>query len=239
MRHLVHDAAVDLLDAGLAVDDDVVEVVYEQGDDLPQIGVDGAVAAGGLGPADREKGEAPLFGHRLKEAEARLGQDVLRVAQLARHVRGHALADIVERLRHRDAQRGREPHGGVGVDREDPRLGLFLGQQAHDRGGDGGLPDAALAREGDYDSLVFHGIPPPAGSRSFLTDIMLPHSSQFNKFLPAPQKNLWKTPFLLNLSIGCVKIKFRIFPGRGLIKSILFRNPTKNNGKRGICLEKR
>ena len=172
MRDLFQDTAVDLLDPGLAVDDDVIEIIYQKADDLPEIGVDRAVAACGFRPADREKCKPVGLLHRVKKAETRFSQYVLRVLELSRHILRDASADLVERLRDLDAERDGQADRGIRVDREDAGLRFFFCENADERGGERCLSDAALARQGDYDILCIHSEDVLPMSDNFETGIL-------------------------------------------------------------------
>ena len=163
VRHLVEHAAADLLDAGLAVDDDIVKVAGEHADDFLQIGVDGAVAARRLGAADGEEGEALALDHRVEDAEACLVEDLDGLTVLAAlGDLDDLVADIVERVGDGDAQRGRETDRGVGVDGEDALAGVRVHKLADDGGAETRLADAALARYGNdfgFGLGFFHSVP--------------------------------------------------------------------------------
>ena len=163
MGDLVEHAAGDLLNAGLAVDDDVVKVAGEHADDFLQIGVDGAVAAGSLGTADGEEGEAFALDHRVENAEARLVEDLDGLTVLAALARlDDGVADIVERVVDLDAQRGRKTDRGVGVDGEDALAGMRGNQMANNGAAQAGLAHAALACHGKnfgFGLGLFHEIP--------------------------------------------------------------------------------
>ena len=150
MRHLLHHPAVDLLDAGLTVDDHVVKVVGQQVDDLLQIGVHLAVAARRLRPADGEKREPLLLHHGVENAVSCLAQQLDGLPGRTVLHRGHdALADVVQRLFHLNAQRGGQSHRRVGVDGQNTLVGVRFSQQPHKGGGDGGFAHAALTGDGD------------------------------------------------------------------------------------------
>ena len=153
MRDLFEDTAVDLLDPGLAVDDDIIEIIYQKTDDLAQIGIDRAVAACGFRPADCEKCKPVCLLHRVKKAETRFGQYVLRVLELSRHILRNAAADLIERLRDLNAERDGQADRRIRVDCENAGLRFFFCENADERGGKRGLSNAALARQGDYDIL--------------------------------------------------------------------------------------
>ena len=167
MRDLLHNAAADLLDAGLAVDDHIIEIIGEHADDFLEVGVDRAVAPGGLRTADGQEGEAVALDHGVKDAEARLVEHLDGLAVLAA-LRGldHFVADVVDRVLDVHAQRRGQADGRVCVDGEDALAGEGLHQLAHDRRAQRGLADAALA--GDCDDLgfrfvFFHSAFPPDG----------------------------------------------------------------------------
>ena len=167
VRDLLHDAAADLLDAGLTVDDHVVKVIGEHADDFLEVGVDRAVAPGCLRTADGQKGEAVALDHGVKDAEARLVEHLDGLAVLAA-LRGldDFVADVVDRVLDMDAQRRGQADGRVCVDGEDALAGEGLHQLADDRRAQRGLADAALA--GDCDDLgfrfvFFHSAFPPDG----------------------------------------------------------------------------
>ena len=150
MGDLLHDPAVDLLNARLAVDDHIVEVARQQVNDLLQIGVDLAVAARRLRTPDGKEGEVLMLHHGVENAVACLAQQLDGLpGRAVLHGGDDALADVVQRLPHLHAQRGGQPHGGVGVDGEDALVGIRLRQQPHKGGGKGGLAHAALTGDGD------------------------------------------------------------------------------------------
>ena len=150
MGDLLHDAAVDLLNARLTVDDHIVEVARQQVNDLLQIGVDLTVAARRLWPPDGEKGEGAALHHGVEDAIACLAQQLDGLAGRAvLHGGNDALANVVQRFAYLHAQRGGQAHGRVGVDGEDALVGIGLRQQPHKGGGDGGLSHAALTGDGD------------------------------------------------------------------------------------------
>ena len=150
MGDLFHDAAVDLLDTGLAVDDHIVKVVGQQIDDLFQIGVDLAVTACRLRPADGQEGEGALLHHGVENAVAGLAEQFDGLpGRTVLHGGDDALADVVQRLPHLHAQCGGQAHGGVGVDGQDALVGIGLRQQPHKGGGDGSLAHTALTGDGD------------------------------------------------------------------------------------------
>ena len=150
MGDLFHDAAVDLLDPRLTVNDHIVEVIGKQVNDLFQIGVDLAVAARRLRPPDGEKGEGAALHHGVEDAIARLAQKLDGLAgRTVLHGGNNALANVVQRFAYLHAQRGGQAHGRVGVDGEDALVGIGLRQQPHKGGGDGGLSHAALTGDGD------------------------------------------------------------------------------------------
>jgi hypothetical protein len=157
-----HDSAVDLFDAGLPIDDDIIEIAREQADDLFQIGVHLAVAAGGLRTADGEKGEAVLFHNRVKDAEPGFPEHLDGLPGLAGfNVMYDGLADIVKRFFGADAQRDGQPDRGVRVDRQDARAGFLFRQKANDAGGNRGLPDPALTRNGNDGTASLHTLISP------------------------------------------------------------------------------
>ena len=150
MGDLFHDAAVDLLDAGLTVDDHIVKVVGQQVDDLLQIGVDLTVAPRRLRPADGQKGEGALLHHGVENAVAGLAQQLDGLpGRTVLHRGDDALANVVQRLSYFHTQRGGQAHGGVCVDGQDALVWAGLRQQPHKGGGDGGLAHAALTGNGN------------------------------------------------------------------------------------------
>ena len=166
VRDLLHDAAADLLDAGLTVDDHVVKVVGEHADDFLEVGVDRAVAPGGLRTADGEKGKAVALDHGVEDAEARLVEHLDGLPVLAA-LRGldDLIADVVDRVLDVHAQRRGQADGRVGVDGEDALAGKSLHQLAHDRRAQRGLANAALPRDGNdlgFRFVFFHSAFPPA-----------------------------------------------------------------------------
>ena len=167
VRDLLHDAAADLLDAGLAVNDHIIEIIGEHADDFLEVGVDRAVAPGCLRTADGQEGEAVALDHGVKDAEARLVEHLDGLAVLAA-LRGldHFVADVVNRVLDVHTQCRGQADGRVCVDGEDALAGEGLHQLAHDRRAQRGLADAALA--GDCDDLgfrfvFFHSAFPPDG----------------------------------------------------------------------------
>ena len=167
MRDLLHDAAADLLDAGLAVNDHVVKVIGEHADDFLEVGVDRAVTPGRLRTADGQKGEAVALDHGVKDAEARLVEHLNGLPVLAA-LRGldDFVADVVDRVLDVHAQRRGQAHGRVCVDGEDALAGEGLHQLADDRRTQRGLADAALTGNGDdlgFRFVFFHSAFPPDG----------------------------------------------------------------------------
>ena len=167
MRDLLHDAAADLLDAGLAVDDHIVKVVGEHADDLLEVGVDRAVASGGLRTADGKEGKAVTLDHGVEDAEARLVEHLDGLAVLAA-LRGldHFIADVVDGVLDVHAQRRGQAHSWVCVDGEDALAGEGLHELAHDRRAQRGLADAALTGNGNdlgFRFVFFHSAFPPDG----------------------------------------------------------------------------
>ena len=156
MGDLIHDAAVDLFDAGFAVDDDIVEFIHQKADDLTEVGVDGAVAACGLGTADGQKGEASFFGHGFEQTEFCLCQDVLGVPELAGHILRHTAADLVQGLGHFHPQSHRKTDGRVRINGQNACLGLFFREDTYNRSGKGSLADAALSGQCDYTCFFIH-----------------------------------------------------------------------------------
>ena len=117
MGDLLHDAAVDLFNAGLAVDDHIVEVAGQKIDDLLEVGVDLAVAPGGLRPADGQEGEFLLLHHGVEDAVPGLAEQLDGLPRLAILHRGHdLLTDIIQGLPYLHPQGGGQTHGGVRVD---------------------------------------------------------------------------------------------------------------------------
>ena len=167
VRDLLHDAAADLLDAGLAVDDHIVKVVGEHADDLLKVGVDRAVASGGLRTADGKEGKAVTLDHGVEDAEARLVEHLDGLAVLAA-LRGldHFIADVVDGVLDVHAQRRGQAHSRVCVDGEDALAGEGLHELAHDRRAQRGLADAALTGNGNdlsFRFVFFHSAFPPDG----------------------------------------------------------------------------
>ena len=117
MGDLLHDAAVDLFNAGLAVDDHIVEVAGQKIDDLLEVGVALAVAPGGLRPADGQEGEFLLLHHGVEDAVPGLAEQLDGLPRLAILHRGHdLLTDIIQGLPYLHPQGGGQTHGGVRVD---------------------------------------------------------------------------------------------------------------------------
>ena len=75
MGDFFHHPALDLLDPGLTVDHNVVKAVGKKRDDLLQIGVHLAVAAGAFRAADGQKGEAGHLHQCVKVWQRKHRQD--------------------------------------------------------------------------------------------------------------------------------------------------------------------
>ncbi len=161
MGDLIHHAALDLLDACLAVDHDVVEAVGEHADDFLEIRVDLAVAAGALRPADGQKREARHLHQRIENTKARLGKKLERLSGLAVfHAVDDAHANPVEREFDVYTKSNRQADGGIRVDRKDLLVGILLDKRPHDARTDRRFADAALACDRDDLGLIFHMRPP-------------------------------------------------------------------------------
>ena len=100
MRDFLEHAAVDLLDTGFAVDNNIIKLAGEHRDNVLQIGVDAAVAALRFRAADGEKGETVLFHQRVEDAVTGFLHEIHRFLRAALfHVINDLLADLVKRER--------------------------------------------------------------------------------------------------------------------------------------------
>ena len=149
MGDLFHDPAVDLLHTGLAVDDHIVKAPGQKADDLFQVAVDLAVAAGAFRAANGEKGEAPALGDGVENLAAGLSQQLH--SGLGIPLPGlsdHGLADVVYRQAYLHAQGGGQAYGGVCVYGQNALARVHLAQQPYHSGGNGGFAHAALSGNG-------------------------------------------------------------------------------------------
>ena len=100
VRDLFQHAAVDLLNAGFAVDNNIIKLAGEHRDDILQIGVDAAVAALRLRTADGQKGKTVLFHQSVEDAVAGFLYEIHRfLCPALFHIINDLLADLVERER--------------------------------------------------------------------------------------------------------------------------------------------
>ena len=127
MGHLLHDPPVDLLNARLTVDDNVVKAAGNQGDDLLQIGIYLAVAARRLRPADGQKGDIFPLRQGIHQAVPGLSQHLNGgggVALLRAVDKG--LADVVHSGADLHPKRRRQTHSRVGINGQYFFIRVFL-----------------------------------------------------------------------------------------------------------------
>ena len=154
MRYLIHNAALDLLNAGLSVDDDIVEAVLQNADDFLQVGIDLAVAAGAFRSADAEKCKAGHFDQCVKDLESRFAQKLKRLSCFAVFdAVNNAHADIVKRELNVNSESDRQADSRVCIYREDLLIREIFHQKPYDRRRNRRLADTAFT--GDRDDLCF------------------------------------------------------------------------------------
>gem|GEM_PF-4675191 len=162
MGHFLHDAAIDLFDPGFAVDDDVVEMVSDHGNDFLEVGVYLAVAACALRSADGEEGDVVSdLDQRVEHLIFGFAQEFDRSFGVAVFHRGdEGFPDVVDRRCDIDSQRGRKTDGGVRIDGEDLFVRMMLRQQFDGQRGERCLADTALSdqRENGRRMFIAHKI---------------------------------------------------------------------------------
>ena len=159
MGDFFHDAALDLLDTGLAVDDDIVKAVGQDADDFLQIGVDLAVAAGALRTADGQECKLLFFHQSIEDAEACLAEKLQSFAGLAVfHGVHNAHADVVQSHLDINAKSHGQTHCGVGIDGQDLAVRISLSKQTDHACGQRSFANAAFAGDGYDLRFFFHVI---------------------------------------------------------------------------------
>ena len=162
MGDLLHDAAIDLLNAGLSVNDDIVKIVAEKIDDFFQIGVDLAVAAGAFRTANGQEGKLLLLYHGVKNAVSRFAQQFDGFAgRSVFYTCNDTFADIIQCFTNLYAQSGTQAHSGVGVNGEDTRIRICFRQQADKCRGNGCFSHTAFAGHSQNLGLPFHSVSHP------------------------------------------------------------------------------
>ena len=145
MRDFFHYSSVDLLDTRFAVDNYVVKVVSQQADDLLEVCVHLAVAAGSLRSSDSEEAELLLLEHGVEDSEPCLVEHLdcfLRAAFL--NASDDLFTDSVERVSRLYAERCSKSDGRVSIDRKDPRIRVLLSEDPDHRRADRSFSDAAF-----------------------------------------------------------------------------------------------
>ena len=159
MGHFLHNPAVDLLNARLAVDHDIVEIVRHKGDDFLQIRINLTVTAGALRASYGDKAESVRLHYGVKYMVFCLPQQFHGGFGIPILHRGHHLsADIIDGQRHFDTQCRCQPHRRVCINGKDffVRVLFREGFDGHRR--QGCLANSALAGE-SYDFGCVHFFP--------------------------------------------------------------------------------